>query len=62
MSERYPRLEINTNYPKENVEAVIKRCEKCNVTITGIIKGVNGIPGLQKHILTVVKIYRNVKA
>ena len=48
MSERYPRLEINTNYQKENVEAVIKRCEKCNVTITGIIKGVNGIPEITK--------------
>lgn len=44
MSGRYPKLTINLGYFRENVEAVIKRCSLCNVEITGIIKGVNGIP------------------
>ncbi len=48
MNKRYPRLEINIKYQKENVEAVIRRCSKCNVNITGIIKGVNGMPEITK--------------
>lgn len=48
MNKRYPRLEINIKYQKENVEAVIRRCSKFNVNITGIIKGVNGMPEITK--------------
>jgi len=44
MCEGYPRLVINLKYFKENVEAVVRRCSLCGVKITGVIKGVNGIP------------------
>ena len=44
MSGNYPRLLINLNHFKNNVEKTIDRCKQCNVEITGVIKGVNGLP------------------
>ena len=44
MSGNYPRLLINLNHFKTNVEKTIDRCKQCNVEITGVIKGVNGLP------------------
>lgn len=44
MSNRYPGLEVNLNYLEDNVRAVIKRCDKCGVKMTGIIKGFSGMP------------------
>ena len=43
MSE-YPRLLINLEHFRNNVRETIKRCAQCGVTITGVIKGVNGLP------------------
>ncbi len=48
MRESYPRLVINTGHFRENVEAVIRRCSLCNVEITGVTKGVNGIHEVTK--------------
>lgn len=44
MSGNYPRLLINLNHFKTNVEKTIDRCKQCNVEITGVIKGDNGLP------------------
>ena len=48
MSGRYPRLVVNIRHFRENVEAVIRRCALCNVEITGVTKGVNGIHEITK--------------
>lgn len=40
----YPRLEINLQYFKENVAAMVEKCNECGIDIAGVIKGTTGIP------------------
>lgn len=40
----YPRVEINLEYLKENVAAIVKRCADLGVDVAGVIKGTTGIP------------------
>ena len=44
----YPRVEINLQYLKENVEAIVERCGAMGVNIAGVIKGTTGIPECAK--------------
>ncbi|HKM28767.1 MAG TPA: alanine/ornithine racemase family PLP-dependent enzyme [Anaerovoracaceae bacterium] len=44
MGNRYPRVEINLKYLKENVEQIVKRCGEYGIDIAGVIKGTTGIP------------------
>lgn len=44
MRNRYPRVEINLKYLKENVEQIVKRCGEYGIDIAGVIKGTTGIP------------------
>lgn len=40
----YPKLTINLQYFKENVAAMVERCDKYGITIAGVIKGTTGFP------------------
>lgn len=40
----YPRVEINLQYLKENVAAVVEKCADFGIDIAGVIKGTTGIP------------------
>ena len=40
----YPRVEINLQYLKENVAAVVNKCADFGIDIAGVIKGTTGIP------------------
>lgn len=40
----YPRLEINLQYFKENVAAMVNLCSKHGITIAGVVKGTTGFP------------------
>jgi len=40
----YPRVEINLQYLKENVEQIVKRCGEYGIEIAGVIKGTTGLP------------------
>ena len=44
----YPRVEINLQYLKENVEAIVQRCGEFGIDIAGVIKGTTGIPECAK--------------
>ena len=44
----YPRVEINLQYLKENVEAIVQRCGEFGIDIAGVIKGTTGIPSAPK--------------
>lgn len=44
----YPRVEINLQYLKENVEAIVERCGAMGIDIAGVIKGTTGIPECAK--------------
>lgn len=46
---KYPRLEINLKYLRENVKEVVDLCKKQNIDIVGVIKGTNGIPQCTKE-------------
>ena len=48
VKQSYPRVEINLQYFKENVEAVVKRCAEYGIKISGVIKGTTGIPECAK--------------
>lgn len=39
----YPKLEIYPDRIKHNVEVIVRKCEKGNIRIAGVIKGANGI-------------------
>ncbi len=44
VKQSYPRLEINLQYFKENVAAMVERCDKYGIEIAGVIKGTTGFP------------------
>ena len=48
MIQGYPRVEINLKYIEENTRAIVERCSKYGVNVSGVIKGVNGIPQVSK--------------
>ena len=48
MKERYPRLEINLSALSHNVREVVNACAEQGVSLTGVIKGVTGIPEVTK--------------
>lgn len=48
VKQSYPRIEINLQYLKENVAAIVKRCADCGIKISGVIKGTTGIPQCAK--------------
>ncbi len=48
VKQSYPRLEINLQYLKENVAAVVEKCAAFHVDIAGVIKGTTGIPACAK--------------
>lgn len=43
VKQNYPRLEINLDYLKENVQQIIKRCSDMGIDVAGVIKGTTGI-------------------
>ncbi|MEG1314361.1 MAG: alanine/ornithine racemase family PLP-dependent enzyme [Anaerovoracaceae bacterium] len=45
----YPRVEINLDYLKHNVEQIVKRCGEYGIEIAGVIKGTTGIPQCAKQ-------------
>ena len=44
----YPRVEVNLQYLKENVAAVVEKCKPFGIDIAGVIKGTTGIPECAK--------------
>lgn len=48
VKQSYPRIEINLQYLKENVAAIVKKCADCGIKISGVIKGTTGIPQCAK--------------
>lgn len=48
VKQSYPRIEINLQYLKENVAAIVKKCTDCGIKISGVIKGTTGIPQCAK--------------
>ena len=44
VKQKYPKLTINLQYFKENVAAMVERCDKYGITIAGVIKGTTGFP------------------
>ena len=46
--ERYPQLVINLTHLKENVENMVKICAEQGISVTGVIKGCNGLPEVCK--------------
>ncbi len=40
----YPKLTINLQYFKENVQAMVDRCNEHGIAIAGVIKGTTGFP------------------
>lgn len=48
MNKRYPRLEINLSALSHNVKEIVNACAEQGVAVTGVIKGVTGIPEVTK--------------
>lgn len=48
VKQSYPRVEVNLQYLKENVAAVVERCADFGIDIAGVIKGTTGIPECAK--------------
>lgn len=48
VNQLYPRVEINLQYLKENVAAIVERCAEFGIDIAGVIKGTTGIPECAK--------------
>lgn len=48
VEQNYPRVEINLQYLKENVEIIVKKCAEYGIRISGVIKGTTGIPQCAK--------------
>ena len=47
----YPRLEINLQYLRENVEQMVKRAEERGIEIIGVVKGTTGlVPCVQQFL------------
>ncbi len=44
----YPRVDINLQYLKENVTAIVEKCAEFGIDIAGVIKGTTGIPECAK--------------
>lgn len=44
MNQRYPRLEINISALRHNVKEIVNACAEQGVAVTGVVKGVTGIP------------------
>ena len=44
----YPRLEINLEKLEHNVSEVVRRCGEKGIQVSGVVKGVNGIPECTK--------------
>lgn len=44
VQQKYPRIEINLQYLKENVSSVVEKCAALDIDIAGVIKGTTGIP------------------
>lgn len=44
VDQKYPRVEINLTYLKENVQEIVSRCETLGIDIAGVIKGTTGLP------------------
>lgn len=42
--EQYPQLQIDLEKVKHNVETMIATCGKQGITVSGVVKGANGIP------------------
>ena len=49
VDQSYPRVEINLQYFKENVEQIVKRCGEYGINIAGVIKGTTGLPECAKQ-------------
>lgn len=45
----YPRVEINLEYLKHNVEYVVGKCAEKGIQVAGVIKGTTGIPQCVKQ-------------
>ena len=45
---KYPALKINIGHLRDNIELTVKNCAKYGVGVTGVIKGMNGLPELTK--------------
>ncbi|MBR5315742.1 MAG: alanine/ornithine racemase family PLP-dependent enzyme [Firmicutes bacterium] len=48
VKQMYPRVELNLQYLKENVEVVVEKCKPYGIDIAGVIKGATGIPQVAK--------------
>lgn len=48
VKQMYPRVELNLQYLKENVAAVVEKCAPFGIEIAGVIKGATGIPQVAK--------------
>ncbi len=46
MSEIYPQLQINHKKIMENVQEVVRLCKVSNISVSGVVKGVNGQKGV----------------
>ena len=44
VKQMYPKLTVNLQYFKENVAAMVERCNKHGIAIAGVIKGTTGFP------------------
>lgn len=44
MNTSYPRVEINLQHLRENVEYVVGKCAEYGIDVAGVIKGTTGIP------------------
>lgn len=48
VKQSYPRIEINLQYLKENVQAIVEKSAAEGIDIAGVIKGTTGIPQCAK--------------
>ena len=44
VKQMYPKLTVNLQYFKENVAAMVEKCNACGIEIAGVIKGTTGFP------------------
>ncbi len=52
VTKRYPNLEIDLKKLRHNIEQVVERCGRQGISVSGVIKGFNGIPEM-------VRMYRD---
>ena len=48
MNGRYPRLEVNLEHLKHNVEKIVEKCGAHGIQVAGVIKGATGHPEVAK--------------